>query len=137
MILRTPVAYHSDVKETTKCTGIFVTSASVILAVYFPTCCQPCIIQKNTSFNFCFYGPLKLLFDIFSIILYITLLQRDIVAGQFLQNFRLHLYYDIFPYICTVNGHSLLRIKSFFIGLPYRGLYYNTGPKCHLKAQLR
>jgi len=64
-ILRTPVTLHGDVKETTKCIGVFVTSTSVIFAVYFPTWCQPCIIVKTQILIICFCGPLRLLFDIF------------------------------------------------------------------------
>jgi len=54
MILRTLVALYSDVKETTQCIRIFVKSASVIFAVYFPTWCRPCIIQKTQVLIFVF-----------------------------------------------------------------------------------
>jgi hypothetical protein len=50
MILRTPVALHGDVKETTQCIGIFVTSTSVIFAVYFI-----CTVNGHSLFKITFF----------------------------------------------------------------------------------
>lgn len=63
MILRTPVALHGDVNYEMH--RDFCNINIVIFAVYFPTWCQPCIIQKTHILIICFCGPLRLLFDIF------------------------------------------------------------------------